>query len=441
VRTELDPCRDGGEDCLEPRACGASAERAWTAARALVWSLLVTAAPGACGVEGARDSSQATVTDSAGIRVVESPDGSIYRVLTQEPVLAIGSVDGSDGASFGYVADGLLSPDRGVAVADQLAQAVLVFDSSGARATTWGGPGQGPGEYGMITRLDRYRGDSVLVTEIGSHRLSVLSRTGVFGRLITPRPRLDARPGFESVSSCCIGWGAETEGGGLLMGFPELIPLSGPAPRWSVVRLVRTAAEGDAVADYGSFRGGRYGVSTDAPTPLPYHYNNAVSIAPRDVGFGVTDGLSHEVRFHGANGRLETVGRILRPRAPVTDRMRAATEAYFDRERARIGEAMAEGAGFDQLRSGPYPDSLPAYTVLLLDEAGNAWAGSFHAPRLEQSARFDVFATDGRFLGSVLVPFEGRVLDVHAGHLLAVVRDELDVQYVQVYGLVAPVGS
>jgi len=30
---------------------------------------------------------------------------------------------------------------------------------------------------------------------------------------------------------------------------------------------------------------------------------------------------------------------------------------------------------------------------------------------------------------------------VHADHLLAVVRDELEVQYVQVYGLVAPVGS
>jgi len=393
---------------------------------------------GSC--EQALDSDANTiVADSAGIRVVVSVGSRTYREVSEKPMLSIGSGNAATPRTeLGYVADGLILSPLRVAIADYLASSVLLFDSLGAHLSTWGSPGQGPGEFGAIANVDRFRGDSVLVGEIGSRRLSVLNATGSFGRTITPRLRPEVPPGYTPVVSCCQSWGAEIGSGTLLMTFPELVPTSGPGRRRSLVQLLTMSPRGDDARHTASFRGGDYRMDLEgAASPRPEHYPRGVSIAPREGGFAVTDGISYEVRFHATDGTVLTIARLERQRVPFRRAMRGATEEYLDRLEARVGAP--EASGFNQLRDQPYPDSLPAYTLLLTDDSGNAWAGSLHAARLGQQPRFDVFAPDGRFLGQVLLPFDGRVLDVWQGHLLAVVRDELDVQSVVMYETSEPV--
>ena len=80
------------------------------------------------------------------------------------------------------------------------------------------------------------------------------------------------------------------------------------------------------------------------------------------------------------------------------------------------------------------PPSKPAYSRLMIDEAGNIWAAAYArypaAPRT-----WTVFAQTGELLGEITVPHEFKVLHIGTAWILGVGRDELDVEYVRLYRL------
>ncbi len=68
------------------------------------------------------------------------------RLLTATEVGSIGVFDGPEAFIFGEVGDVDLSGDR-VYVLDVQAEEVRVFSTTGAHLASFGGPGQGPGEF------------------------------------------------------------------------------------------------------------------------------------------------------------------------------------------------------------------------------------------------------------------------------------------------------
>jgi len=85
----------------------------------------------------------------------------------------------------------------------------------------------------------------------------------------------------------------------------------------------------------------------------------------------------------------------------------------------------------------PQGRRLPAFDRVLVDAVENRIWIRDYLPEWKTEADRDwtVHYSDGRVLGRVSVPAGIEVLHVAGSSLVAVVRDEMDVEYVVVYGL------
>lgn len=149
-----------------------------------------------------------------------------------------------------------------------------------------------------------------------------------------------------------------------------------------------------------------------------------------------------EQQFTG-DGRLERIVRADRTAWPVT-------AEHVDRLIAQMREAMTD-AGMppesieSQVRSvesAPVPEFMPLFGSIIMTADGGAWVMRVREPRPEgeppQPAQYDVFSPDGRWRGIAEAPPGIRSLDVGDDYLLGVRRDDLGVEFVELYELEAP---
>ena len=143
----------------------------------------------------ARSDGEFIERDSAGIRlVVNNATGAGWKDETPWRVteeLAIGSDTLSDEYRFGRIGDLAVMPNGNIAVIDQLARVVRVFDARGRFIRTIGRPGKGPGELSINSNgIYALPGDSLLVLDPGERRMTVFAPDGTVGRvtLLPPAP-------------------------------------------------------------------------------------------------------------------------------------------------------------------------------------------------------------------------------------------------------------
>lgn len=99
----------------------------------------------------------------------------------------------------------------------------------------------------------------------------------------------------------------------------------------------------------------------------------------------------------------------------------------------------------------PYPPSLPpmyhqpissfdlpetkaAYGRVLVDRVGNYWVGDYALPG-QQPAAWSVFSAEGAWSWGVAAPERFQPMDIGDDYVLGIFRDELDVEFVQLYTL------
>ena len=86
----------------------------------------------------------------------------------------------------------------------------------------------------------------------------------------------------------------------------------------------------------------------------------------------------------------------------------------------------------------PMPPESPAYSDIRIDADGNSWVKPFIAPGGEPHNQWTVFSAEGELLGDVKLPFTMEILRLEADHLVANVRDSLDVEQVQLFRIRKP---
>ena len=90
------------------------------------------------------------------------------------------------------------------------------------------------------------------------------------------------------------------------------------------------------------------------------------------------------------------------------------------------------------LRLMPDRTDRPAYTDLLVDSDGNYWAGAYQGRTAygKKPRVWEVFDSGGRWLGSLATPVGFTVFEIGSDYILGVLADSLDVEHVQILGLV-----
>ena len=392
----------------------------------------------ACG--GGDSAWTGTVTDSAGITIVENTDQGIWTesnrwTLNEE--LRIGALDGDPDYQFGAI--GFIAVDsRGrMFVMDAQAQQIKVFSFTGQYEMTVGRPGSGPGELGQgAVSLYMGPGDTLLVPDLGNQRINRYAPDGTsLGSF-----RLELEKGLPmAINATRSGVIAE-----------QVRPLALPDQpvRDTMDAIVTLALDGTVIDTLKKFPSGQTINLSGAQPELNFFSAEPVWQLTDDMRlcFGVND--NYEIGIYSQTGVLEKLIRKPFTRATVTD---------GDQE--LITEAMVglwEDAGvppqvIPQLRSIiNFAEFYPAYASMQMGPGGTIWVQHIQSPSAlsdEELAEFnfvedigskdwDVFDGEGRLLGVVTMPprFAPRV--IVGTKIYGVWRDDLDVQYAVRLGII-----
>ncbi len=140
----------------------------------------------ATGCESPSGPTGLTVTDSAGVRIIElGPDlegVAERRVLADEPDWVIRSREDDPSFVVSKVMDVELLSQGRIAIADEFGNEIFVFDSEGRHVATWGGTGDGPGEFRRLAWLAFKPPDSLGAGDFRLFRVTVLDANGRFVR-------------------------------------------------------------------------------------------------------------------------------------------------------------------------------------------------------------------------------------------------------------------
>jgi hypothetical protein len=375
---------------------------------------------------------ESSVTDSAGIRIVESRSPQWNRTevtwtLEQDPTIDIGG-ESPDGQ---YFLDGVTSAhllgNGTVVVGNAGTSQLLWFDSTGSFLRSTGGPGQGPGEFGRIVDIFRCTGDTLAVFE--GRRLSFIGSDGEFLRTAAVAGRiLQASGTIGGISEDCT----------------TVLAIEGeyryPAPGEGVHQLPHVLA-------WASLASGNRDTLLVFPGPDLYPTTIRGQQASARLPFGkvpvwASDGTlaaygsagDFELQLFNQSAELESIIRwqaqSTSVEGPPFERFRSEQDAYI--------QANPENAQ-DILRAEkfPVPDRMPAYDGVLFDSEGNFWVRQYLHYSLYQTApqsdRWWIIDRNGAWLGTLETPVAFQVLSVAHGFVVGVARDQNDVESVKLY--------
>jgi hypothetical protein len=112
------------------------------------------------------------------------------------------------------------------------------------------------------------------------------------------------------------------------------------------------------------------------------------------------------------------------------------------RDMIERGLPMSMGGAERELADLTFPPALPAHGNALRAEVGGGhlWLQEYRRDSAHPH-RWSVFDPDGAWLGVVETPADFSLTEVGLDYVLGIGRDELDIQYVEMYRLLKPEGS
>lgn len=368
------------------------------------------------------------VRDSAGVRIVESrgrrPSWTWH--LADSPDVTIGSANGPTLTRFDGIVGAVRLADGRIVVADGGNSELRFFDAHGRPLLAVGRSGSGPGEFRELVRLGVFSADSLYTYDDDLGRLSVFDDSGHFARSIHFPPDVvpfgDVRP---------------TRDGGFLGtdGLP-FYPLKHASEGRDTVHFMAFDSQGreqQPVADVLGRRffiatgcNGRHGVGQSPFSP-------AVSWLVAADDLYVARGDRFQVDVFSLEGKLQAI--IRRDHPLVADS--AAIVTRYKQYLLSLWGSAARACGMRLLEQEfRFPRVLPAYSAVLLDPDGNLWVERFRpAEPVIHTVRWDVFAPDGAFRGTVAMPNDFDAFDIGRDYVLGRWKDSLGVEYVRLYSL------
>lgn len=368
-----------------------------------------------------------TVSDSAGVVVVDNPESGLWTSDTEwrlQEDLRIGVTDGDAVRQFDSIDDIAIDESGRIYVLD--GSEVRVFDSDGEFVRSFGRAGSGPGELANPSALLLGAADTLYLPDMRNQRvqrfLSDGSDAGSFAIVLN-----------EAIS---LGWQIRPDGA--VLHEVRTLPLPGAGDE-RILLLVR-GGDGEVldtvletpVGDAMVIRDGQPEMTLFAPEPLWTILTDGRIASGRNS--------EYRLELRSTDGRLERI--VRRP-----FERRSFSESDQGEFRAMLRESLEGGAPSPatdrMLRSMNYADHYPVFAALFGGPDGTIWVqhakdvSSIGVSDLEAfdvravgASSYDVFDAEGRYLGVIATPDGFEPLRSGGEHVYGIGRDDLDVQHV-----------
>ncbi|MFW6089204.1 MAG: hypothetical protein ACODAB_05590 [Gemmatimonadota bacterium] len=401
-------------------------------------SLVALGVLAAC-IGDAPSGSDATVRDSAGVEIVENSADGMWAPdagWTVEELLTIGEAAGDADYQFGQIAAVDVLSDGRIAVLDQQAQRVQIYGPDGAYERSFGGPGNGPGEFspGAMTLFVGH-GDTIVVPDIGNQRVTVIPAEG-------------EATSFPLGMEQGIPMGFDISDRGALVSQRRAINMADPTARTDDEDVVLAQTYDGTIVDtlLTPRRGGTWEMTAGGPSitlfaPEPQW----ATLSDERLAYASND--AYRINVYGPDGGLERLVTFPHEPRPVTeqeqdvvlDLVRAAMEQN-DTPSEMIEQMIGRMSfadnwpAFARMRGGPH-GTLWVQRLRELSEMSDGERESWN-PQLDQGGpEWDVFESDGRYGGVVELPARFTPFAIEEDRIYGVFRDDFDVQFVRVYVL------
>jgi hypothetical protein len=291
-----------------------------------------------------------------------------------------------------------------------------------------------------VTSLDKVPGDSVMAYDPMNRRLALFDAAGGHVRDVTTSGPT-AFVLFQIVGrlpdGTYLAFTPNTRIG------PEMLSRP-PGPARDSLLVLRLDSAGTAVDTLGLFPAGQVvvrqvemlGRSFPMPLPVPFSPNTVVATGLDAVYIGTTD--TYEIRALSPTGELR---RLIRRDARGRRVTRADQEDFQARLRDLPGGNAMMNPVMEQFRKAmseaEYPETLPAYSNLVVDAEGNLWVAD-HPGAQTIPTRWAVFSPAGRLLGEVTTPEGLQVREIGSDYVLGQKADEAEIEHVVLYQLIKP---
>ncbi|MDE2751814.1 MAG: hypothetical protein OXI83_04485 [Gemmatimonadota bacterium] len=343
---------------------------------------------------------------------------------------------------FGYVHTAVELPGGHVLVADPLGKALYRVDMEDGTRAVIGSLGQGPGEYLQPDAVWPFRGDSILLVDLGNARLVRIGPDLVFGG-----SRPIATFAGDDAPVMVLPDAVDGEGNAfvsVLGGYP-------PPDSGAILRVGLTTATVDTVARY-KLREYEITETDDGTYVIPIRLSpqDAWGVAP-DGSVVIARAGHYGVNWFGPNGavtRGDTVSYAPVPvtRADMAEDLRAAQRHGGVSIDSGLNEDGTRTTRFSRGGFGPpdeevdfddytWHDVKPAFhnAVVRVDPLGRAWVRR-HLPA-DSGTRYDVFSRGGQLVKALTLEGDRIVTGFGPSHVYIVAFNEVDLAHLERYEL------
>ena len=392
---------------------------------------IIIAALGILACEQPREDSigqSGEVRDSAGVHIVQNPrppaGSRIPWRIGPAPAASIGVLDGEDPYMLHYATDATKLSDGRIVVANGGDGQLRVFDAQGNHLATWGGEGEGPGEFSGLREVARWTGDSIVAWSAPRMGISIFDSDGNYGRT------------FRLADAAVWFWPESVTPGA------SILAIHSPEEADTVVVHLRDG-EGRLKSSFGTFPHAEPYIVGDGEYGKLYWktFGRRALWTPWGDRVAIGDTRRYEIRAFRADGSLERiVRRDHAPRTPTPGDVDADIEARVQRNTRGV-ESDSEADGYRERRrreygAVPVAEHFPAFQSIMTDAADHLWVEEYEAPTDDFATRlWTVFDPEGQVVGFFETPRDWLVYEIGEDYILVWTQDELDVETMQVWPL------
>ena len=351
--------------------------------------------------------------------------------LSAEPILSVGRVDGPEEHLFGQINAGARLADGSVVVSDQQNLRFQRFSADGEHLWSRGRAGEGPGEFEFVKIAEGCANEeSIVLYDMWGTRVHEYDTKGnllndyrfVYNELPL-RDFVCAPNGRVAFTGSSFGFGEDGVEPGEL--FRVLLSLGAAEPGDTEATMLREKIPGREQRALGG--------GNAMPGRI---WTHDVALAATNDGIWLGTGDDYEVELIDWTGntirRIRWEGPDLAVTSEDVERYRDDLEELYRENGGPNWRARFEGTWAWQ--SEVVPDEFPAYHRLLVGDDGVLWVHDYTRPG--ERSEWLAFDEDGRWVRTLVLPPRTSLLDIGPDWALVRAWDELDVQRVEVRGLV-----